>query len=349
MLLFVAAAGTLAYFGRSLLLPLLAGLAGAYFVNPLVRRLQGRGIARQNAVALVLLAMTLGIGAAVAARLPTVLAQGHRLVEDAPAFARGVEISLDEASGDARERWPLLASVLPAHREPGWFLQMLQERVGRGFVTEHLGSIMSFVILAPVFAFFVLRDGPPAVDRIISGIHPRHIETSVAVWAQLDLVIGRYLRGLALESAGVGVLSGVGLWLLGVPLPFVLGLFAAVVNPIPYIGVLLSLALSLVIALTAQMDVGALGAITALFVVIRLIDDVILVPMTIGRSVHLHPMLVIISIVIGEHALGVLGMVLAVPFVTVVKEVGRLLIEHRRTLARATRWTVIEEIRSVPL
>jgi predicted PurR-regulated permease PerM len=55
---------------------------------------------------------------------------------------------------------------------------------------------------------------------------------------------------------------------------------------------------------------------------------------TIGGSVHMHPMLVLVSILVGEHTLGLLGMVAAVPVVTVVKETARLLLEHRRNLAR---------------
>ena len=56
----------------------------------------------------------------------------------------------------------------------------------------------------------------------------------------------------------------------------------------------------------------------------------------IGRGVHLHPLLVVASILAGQEALGLLGMVIAVPLVTVAKETARLLLEHRRTLARVS-------------
>ena len=68
--------------------------------------------------------------------------------------------------------------------------------------------------------------------------------------------------------------------------------------------------------------------------IIRILDDLVVAPMTIGGSVHMHPMLVLVSILVGEQTLGLAGMVAAVPLVTVVKETARLLLEHRRNLAR---------------
>ena len=67
---------------------------------------------------------------------------------------------------------------------------------------------------------------------------------------------------------------------------------------------------------------------------IRLIDDFVVSVVTIGGSLHLHPMLMLASIIAGENAFGFLGMVIAVPLVTVVKESARLILEHRRNLTR---------------
>ena len=68
--------------------------------------------------------------------------------------------------------------------------------------------------------------------------------------------------------------------------------------------------------------------------VVKVLDDTIIQPFTIGRSVHLHPALLLGSVVVGSHALGVLGMIIAVPVATVLQETARLLLEHRRVLAR---------------
>jgi putative heme transporter len=74
--------------------------------------------------------------------------------------------------------------------------------------------------------------------------------------------------------------------------------------------------------------------VLVLFLVIKVLDDTVIQPLTIGRSVHLHPAILLGSVVVGNHTLGVLGMIVAVPVATIVQETVRLLLEHRRMLAR---------------
>jgi len=86
--------------------------------------------------------------------------------------------------------------------------------------------------------------------------------------------------------------------------------------------------------LTPGQGLAGVVRVVMLFLVIKVLDDTIIQPFTIGRSVHLHPALLLGSVVVGNHALGVLGMIIAVPAATVLQETVRLLLEHRRVLAR---------------
>jgi len=331
-----AAAAGVVYVGRDLMLPMLLAAGGAYFLNPFVRRLQERGVARPVAVVGIFAVLTGLVAVVTTLALPTLRVEGQRLVDQAPAFATRIEGAIDGIAREVRASRPMLARLLPPERPPGWLSEMLEVQSDDATaIASQAGALLFLLILSPAFAFFMLRDGPRAMDWVIGRIHPRHIETSVAVWAEIDVIVGRYLRGLLLESAGVGILVGLGLWMLGIPFPLLLAVFAAVVNPLPYIGALATLVLAGLVALTSEQGFGTMGALVALFVVIRLIDDLVLIPATIGGSVHLHPLLVIVAILVAERALGVLGMVFAVPTLTVVKETIRLLLEHRRTLTRA--------------
>ena len=101
----------------------------------------------------------------------------------------------------------------------------------------------------------------------------------------------------------------------------------------PVVGPLLGAMMAGLVALTSGQGLARLVAIVALFIVVKLVDDTVIQPLTIGRSVHLHPVLLISSVVAGGQALGVLGMVIAVPVATVLQETIRLWLEHRRALA----------------
>ncbi len=98
--------------------------------------------------------------------------------------------------------------------------------------------------------------------------------------------------------------------------------------------------------LTAEGGLGleGVGRVALVYVVLKLVDDMILQPLTIGRSVHQHPVLVIVSILAGEQLLGVLGMFIAVPFVTMVKETIRILLERRKR----GRPEAVQELEGVP-
>jgi predicted PurR-regulated permease PerM len=159
---------------------------------------------------------------------------------------------------------------------------------------------------------------------------PAHIETSVAVWCEIDRVIGRYLRGLAMDGLVIGVAAASGLWVLGVNYPLLLGAFSGLANVVPFLGPILGGGVAMLVALIQFKSLAPLGKVLMLYLAIKLLDDVVIQPMTIGHSVHLHPPLLIASVIVGEHAFGLIGMIVAVPAVTVLQETTKLMLERRR-------------------
>ncbi len=333
-LLGVAAVVAVAYLYRSLALPLLLASLVAYLLNPIVVFFVEHGVRRGVVVAGIFLTAALLLTVSVSSVVPLVRVQSQNAIRQFPAFSNRIELTVNQTLTTLRRERPYLQSVLPEPPAPGWSRRLLAGQTSRlEEYASQAGAVLALVLLVPIFSFFLLRDGGKLLDSAVEQLAPQHIETTVAVWCAIDRILGRYLRGLMIESLVVGVLATIGLWILGVPAPLLLGLFTALINPIPYVGALTSVALASLVALAAQLGTGTVVGILALYAGIRLLDDVVIVPLTVGGSVHLHPALVIASIVAGEHLLGVLGMVLAVLTVTIVKEVTRLLLEHRRNLA----------------
>ena len=253
-----------------------------------------------------------------------------------PYLAHTLEVGIDGLQVELVKAYPQTERFLPKEpRHEGWLLRLIEERLGDASeLLAHAGLIAFIVALTPIFAFFFLRDGGAIVAYLIDRLRPVHIETTVAVWCEIDRIIGRYLRGLALDALVIGALATLGLWLVGAPYPWLLGAFTTLVNPLPYLGTILSVGVASIVAIANGQSLGQIGWIVGVYVVIRILDDLAVAPVTIGGSVHMHPMLVLVSILVGEHTLGLLGMVAAVPLVTVIKETARLLLEHRRNLAR---------------
>lgn len=333
----VAAAGTLAlaYLFRGLLIPLLLAACLAYLLNPLIAWAQGFGFRRTVAVAGLYVGLVVLLAGAAVLLGPRVRSEVTALGARLPVLADEVDAALVLAGRDLAQAFPAARRVLPSpEARRGWIDQLIEGRGGRlADALEQAGHLLLFAILIPFFAFFLLRDTGRLVRLLLNRVPAAHIETSVAVWCEIDRIIGGYLRGVALDGLVVASLASLGLWAVGAPYPLLLGLFAGLANAVPIVGPLLSATAAGLVALTNGQELARIGAILVLFLVIKVVDDTVIQPLTIGRSVHLHPVLLLASVVAGGQALGILGMVIAVPVATVLQETIRLWLEHRRALA----------------
>jgi predicted PurR-regulated permease PerM len=330
----IAGVGALAWLARGLVLPVFLALMFAYLLSPLVARADALAIRRSVAVGAlfaILIAVLLVAGLLVG---PRMLIESSTLLDRLPALAIQIDSRLDAALRELVEAVPVFRRVLP--EGGGWIHRLVPDRPpgDPSEFLEHAGHLFLLTILVPFFAFFLLRDMPRIVTAAMNRLPPQHVETSVAVWRELNGVIGRYIRGVVLDGIVVGILAAVGLWAVRVPYPLLLGAFAGIANVVPFVGPLLSAAAAgLVVLMTPGQGLGGVARVAVLFLAIKVLDDTVIQPLTIGRSVHLHPALLLGSVVVGNHTLGVLGMIIAVPVATVLQETVRLLLEHRRVLA----------------
>jgi predicted PurR-regulated permease PerM len=165
-----------------------------------------------------------------------------------------------------------------------------------------------------------------ALDRLPA----RHIETSVAVFSEVDRIVGRYLRGVAFEGTVIGIASGSGLWLMGVQYPLLLGLFSAVANVVPYLGPIAGGSAAMLVALVQFRSIEAVANVFLLYAAIKIIDVVAIQPIALGGGKELHPALLVGSILVGGQALGLIGMIVAVPVTTIMQKIALLLLDRRR-------------------
>jgi predicted PurR-regulated permease PerM len=331
----IAGVAALAWLARGLALPVFLAMVFAYLLSPIVAWADALAIRRSVAVGAlfaVIIAVLLAGGLLLGPRMVT---EASVLMDRLPALASQIDTGLDGAVRELVETAPVFRRVLP--EGGGWVHRFVLDRPpgDPSDLFEHAGHFFLLAILVPFFAFFLLRDMPRIVTAAMDRLPSQHVETSVAVWRELNGVIGRYIRGVVLDGLVVGVLAALGLWALRVPYPLVLGAFAGVANVVPFVGPLLSAAAAgLVVLLTPGQGLAGVVRVAVLFLAIKVLDDTVIQPFTIGRSVHLHPALLLGSVVVGNHAVGVLGMIVAVPVATVLQETVRLLLEHRRALAR---------------
>jgi predicted PurR-regulated permease PerM len=125
--------------------------------------------------------------------------------------------------------------------------------------------------------------------------------------------LGGYVRGVLIAMVLIGVFTGLGLGVLGVPYALLLGVLAGLTEAIPYIGPWLSGAVAVIVSLVTVDPLKAVEVLV-LFLLVQQLEGNLVQPLVMSRSVHLDPLLVLVAILIGSELLGLMGAVLAVPF-----------------------------------
>lgn len=231
----------------------------------------------------------------------------------------------------------------PAHLGDSVNVNLAQ--YSRDFVQRHLTDVVvaaaawvPSLLLAPFLAFFFLRDGRRFKRFLARAVPNAFFEKTLFLLHEVDQTARRYFQGmLALTAIDTAVLA-LGLWAIGLPSPLPLGFIAAVLAWVPYVG---SIAGCLVVVLVASADAPdsnfvAYSAIVV-FIIARLLDDFVFMPMTLGRSLRMHPLVTVVMLFVGGALAGVTGLMLVLPLLGVVMVVGEtigVLITDARLQAR---------------
>lgn len=181
------------------------------------------------------------------------------------------------------------------------------------YLPKIIGSLLEWGLLIPLFLFFIIRDERAVRFRFIK-IVPNHImERAYYLYHQFNTKFGDYIFAKSIEAAIIGIIITTGLLLLGYPFAFLLGVVAAVTNILPYIGPIIGYAPALIIGLVDQNPNTTLGAMTALYLIANIIDLALVFPLLVSKIVNLHPVVVVVSVIVGSQFGGVIGMIISIP------------------------------------
>ena len=320
------------YASRELVLLLFFSASLAYLLNPLVKMAESVVIRREVAVTGIFIALIVGLLATAYLLVPRLRTEVNALTGNWPSFTQRLDEAVDALQAEIVADYPTARRLFPEREARYDKLNAFIEHQTANLpnLVGHLATIALAGVLIPFFTYFLLRDSNRMIQSLMDRLPAAQIETSVAVWCGIDRIIGRYLRGLAIDGMVIGTASALGLWVLGVNYPLILGAFSGMANVVPYLGPILGGGVAMLTALIQFKSLAPLGKVLTLYFFIKILDDVMIQPMTIGHSVHLHPMLLIASVIVGGHAFGLIGMIVAVPAVTVLQETTKLMLERRR-------------------
>jgi len=344
------AAVALALGFRDILSPLAVALAIAYVLNPVMRWAERRRIPRGLAATLIFLVLVAMFVVVALFAVPPLLAQlydfgvmviGEPASESPPGFTdlnnngewdrgyvpalvewlRGMSERLQTGESTWIDRLLSSINVSPDARE-GLLKGALStlKQAGSGFLS-FLWSLQGFffgVGLTAFYLFFFLM----TFDRMVDAVHQRlpgkyrgRIE---GVLAKIDAAVNAFLRGRILVCIVVGVLTAVGLAIVGVPYWYLIGVATGLAGVVPYLPIFVGMVPAM---LAAWLDAGgwSVAGAAAVFVIVQTLEGWVLTPLIQGRAVGLHPVTLTVALLVGYEVFGLFGLIVAVPLASTVK------------------------------
>ena len=310
-----------------ILTPFLVALTLAYIGDPLVDRLEKR-FSRGVSVLIVFLIISLILVLALLVLLPLIQQQLITMGSKLPIYAERLQSYLlpflNDLFGSAQisdsvER--LKNALLSNWREATSVAASLVNIVSQSGVA--FVAWMANMVLIPVLTFYLLRDWDILVERI-HELLPRRVEgTAVELATESDEILGAFLRGQVLVMLALGFIYSVGLWIVGVDFPLLIGLLAGLVSFVPYLGFIVGVSVASIAGLLQFQDVYILLPIAGVFGVGQIFESFILTPLLVGDKIGLHPVAVIFAVMAGGQLFGFFGILLALPIAAVIMVVLR--------------------------
>jgi putative permease len=182
-----------------------------------------------------------------------------------------------------------------------------------------LTSLLEWGFIIPLFLFFLLKDGRRIRFNFLKIVPNSIVERTYFLFHQFNTKFGDYIFAKFIEATLVGVIITSGLAIMNFPFAFLLGVVAAITNILPYIGPILGFLPALIIGLVDQNPNTMLGAMIILYIVANIIDLALVFPLLVSKIVNLHPIVVVVSVILGSQFAGVIGMIISIPMAAFLK------------------------------
>lgn len=304
---------------KIVVVPLALAFLFAIVLNPFLRKLESVRVPRVVAIILVLLAFLILVGS-------IFMYSGYQLsllMEDLPGIQKKIIGLSQEVINEVEQRF----SWIQFNREE-WVTKAVERAAPffTGFL-ETTSSVLTVAAQIPIYLFLMLLYKDRFKDFLEQLFNTNAQEAGKRIQEVKDVVQG-YVLGMFIVICVLAVLNSVGLFLLGIKYALFFGIFSAILTIIPYIGNFIGGMFPFVVALVTKDSAWYAVGVVAVYAFIQFLEGNFITPNIMGSRVSINPLIALLSMIIGGQILGVAGLIIAIPFVGILK----LLFTHSRSL-----------------
>lgn len=302
----------------SVLLPFIAGMVLAYFLDPVAGWLERRGLSRLMASIVILISFVLIFSLALIIIIPLIVAQASEFIAKIPSYVSSLQTLIASADSGILPKW-VQAQIATVKDN---FSNLVTE--GAGFIGtlltqiwnsgKSLIDVVSLLVVTPVVAFYLLLDWDRMIRTVDSWVPRDNIETVRQLARDMDKSIAGFIRGQGSLCIILGLYYAIGLTLVGLNFGLLIGFFAGLISFIPYVGSIVGLVLAVGVALVHSWpEYTLILMVLGVFFSGQFIEGNILQPKLVGSSVGLHPVWLMFALFAFGALFGFVGLLVAVP------------------------------------
>lgn len=298
--------------------PFLIACFIAYLLHPLIEKLHEKGVPRTLAILLIYILFFGGIGYGVYKGTPAIIMQLQEMNEQFPQFVNMYETWTDGVR-EQTENFPEFVNEKVKQIFAGveGKIQGLLNKVmstARGILDSLL-----IIFLIPFIVFYILKDYGEFYHIFWKIVPEKWRKDGQQLAKEIDKSLGNYIRGQLFVCLILGGVSALAFWFIGMKYPLLLGIIVGVTDIIPYFGPILGAIPTLMIAATVSTNLVIKAGIA--LAILQFVESNILSPYIVGRSLRMHPVVIMLALLVGGEVGGLIGLLLSVPLLAILRTI----------------------------
>jgi predicted PurR-regulated permease PerM len=308
------------------IIPFVIAFVISYLLHPVIQFIHKKGMKRAYAILLIYILFFGGIALGIYLLLPVLREQWNEILKSFPRIMALYDLFINKINVNTSRMPQFLHQRidLMINGAEKWAISTVDKS---GKMAKHLINNFLFIVLIPVIVFYFLKDYK-FLSRLLLKLIPRKWRNeTVELTHQLDLTFGKYIRGQVLVCFLLFIFATIFFWIFRMKFALVLGLFIGITDLIPYFGPIIGAIPALFLALSISYSMVIRVAI--IIIVLQIIESNVLSPFIIGKSIHIHPIIIMFTLLVGGEIGGILGLLISVPSLVIGISLIRYL-KHRK-------------------
>lgn len=315
ILQFIVLTSLILYFGKTLFIPLSFSLLISFILYPICKWMETSGINKGISIVICILGITLLVGSIIY----LLFVQFIDFLQEWQSLKAKLTETINQLSFFILERFDI-----SLEKQTDFINNTLNNSGSQAFsivrnTAYSLSESLFFLIMIPVFSALILYHRNLLSNALYELFSPERKNTIHEILIETIHEYYNFIKGMLIVYLIVGLLNSIGLWIIGVPNPFLFGFIASILTFIPYVGIMISSLLPIAVSWITYNSIWYPLAVIAVFSIVQVLEAYIIFPFAVGSRLKINTLVIIVVIILGGIIWGAAGMILFIPFISIIK------------------------------